>query len=257
MLCSVFCAFVSTIPDNAPMKWEAVLAMIALFALGAWLVFVPAGRAGLPETRPNAHLHELRVGPTRGVVEIVTLDNNTHSFRILTRTGDASEPFNDEQFIRRFGDDTHQQLTRRPPNILFRVFNITGWGSLIWIAIGLGGQTLFFARMAVQWIASERRGESVVPEIFWWLSLAGGAALFAYFAWRQDLVGVMGQTSGVVIYARNIRLIHKKRRREERRAQREQDRAARRDALTDPSGEPAELQPETDQHSRQGPKTPT
>jgi lipid-A-disaccharide synthase-like uncharacterized protein len=66
----------------------------------------------------------------------------------------------------------------------------------------------------IQWIVSERQKQSVVPEAFWWLSLAGGIALFAYFAWRQDIVGVLGQTSGVVIYARNIRLIHKRRRRQ-------------------------------------------
>jgi lipid-A-disaccharide synthase-like uncharacterized protein len=47
--------------------------------------------------------------------------------------------------------------------------------------------------------------------------------LFIYFAWRQDPIGVLGQTSGVVIYARNIRLIQKRRRREARdRAQNKQ-----------------------------------
>lgn len=238
------------------MKWEAVVAMVALFALGAWLVSAPAGRVGLAEPRPGAHLHELRVGPIRGVIEVVPMDQG-HSFRVLTRKGDASEPFDDEQFIRRFGAETHHQLTRRDPNWLLRMFNITGWGSLVWIAVGLGGQALFFGRMAVQWIASERRGESVVPEIFWWLSLVGGVALFAYFAWRQDLVGVVGQTSGVVIYARNIRLIHKKRRREERQVQRARERAARLEALADPSGEPAEVPVEVEDDSRQGPKTPT
>lgn len=237
------------------MKWEALLAMFALFLLGAWLVISPANRIGLPEARPGAQVHDLRVGPTRGAVEVLTVPDNTHSFRLLFRDGSATEPFNDTDFINRFGADIHQRLTRRAPNWLFRMLNITGWGSLIWIAIGLGGQTLFFARMAVQWVASERKGESVVPEIFWWLSLGGGIALFAYFAWRQDLVGVMGQTSGVVIYARNIRLIYKKRRREERRAQRESQRAARHDALADPSGEPAEIQ-RWDQPSHDTPADP-
>ncbi|MCA9281721.1 MAG: lipid-A-disaccharide synthase N-terminal domain-containing protein [Phycisphaerales bacterium] len=224
------------------MKWEALLAMLALFLLGAWLVISPANRIGLPEARPGAQIHELRVGPTRGAIEVLTDSANAHSFRLLFRDGTATDPFSDAEFINRFGTDLHDRVTRRPPNWLFRMLNITGWGSLVWIAIGLGGQTLFFGRMAVQWVASERKGESVVPEIFWWLSLGGGIALFAYFVWRQDLVGVMGQTSGVVIYARNIRLIHKKRRREARRAQRELARAARHDALSDPSGEPAEIQ---------------
>jgi len=60
---------------------------------------------------------------------------------------------------------------------------------------------------------SEKQRESVVPEAFWWLSLVGGVFLFVYFVWRQDIVGVLGQSSGVVIYARNLWLIRKRRRR--------------------------------------------
>jgi lipid-A-disaccharide synthase-like uncharacterized protein len=67
--------------------------------------------------------------------------------------------------------------------------------------------------MLLQWFVSERKRESVIPEAFWWLSLIGGVALFAYFVWRQDIVGVLGQSSGLVIYARNIRLIYKQRKR--------------------------------------------
>lgn len=236
------------------MKWEALLAMVGLFVLGAWLVWAPTRHLGLPAARPGAEIHELRIGPARGAVEVVADGAGGHSFRMLFRDGTASAEFADAAFIERFGAELHDRVTRRAPNAAFRMLNITGWGSLVWIVIGLGGQALFFGRMAVQWVASERKGESVVPEIFWWFSLGGGAALFAYFVWRQDLVGVMGQTSGVVIYARNIRLIHKKRAREERRAERERVRLARAEALADPSGEPAELEPED---SRQGPKTPT
>ena len=44
-----------------------------------------------------------------------------------------------------------------------------------WLVIGFLGQACFFSRFLVQWIASERKGESVVPVVFWILSLAGGA----------------------------------------------------------------------------------
>ncbi len=47
--------------------------------------------------------------------------------------------------------------------------------------------------------------------MFWWLSFLGGVCLFTYFVWRKDAVGVLGQATGVVIYARNLRLIHKER----------------------------------------------
>ncbi|HLU39328.1 MAG TPA: lipid-A-disaccharide synthase N-terminal domain-containing protein [Planctomycetota bacterium] len=91
------------------------------------------------------------------------------------------------------------------------MLNISGWGGVAWVVLGFVGQALFFARMLVQWIASERRRESVVPIQFWWFSLLGGLMLFAYFIWRRDIVGVLGQTTGVVVYARNLRLIYRRR----------------------------------------------
>ena len=63
-------------------------------------------------------------------------------------------------------------------------------------------------RMAVQWIMSERERRSVVPTAFWWLSAAGGVMLFVYFCWRKDIVGVLGQSIGLLVYARNLWFIH-------------------------------------------------
>ncbi len=76
--------------------------------------------------------------------------------------------------------------------------------------VGLGGQCLFFSRFLVQWIVSERKGESTIPVAFWYLSLSGGAIMFAYALWRQDPVFILGQSVGVVVYARNLMLIHRK-----------------------------------------------
>ena len=80
----------------------------------------------------------------------------------------------------------------------------------IWIGVGLLGQLLFTSRFLVQWIASERRRESVVPVAFWWFSLAGGVTLLSYAIWRQDPVFILGQAAGLVVYARNLALIHAK-----------------------------------------------
>jgi lipid-A-disaccharide synthase-like uncharacterized protein len=85
---------------------------------------------------------------------------------------------------------------------------------LFWISVGFGGQILFSGRMFLQWLISERHKHSVITPSFWWFSLLGGVCLFAYFVWRQDVVGVIGQSSGIVIYARNLRLIAKQKRRE-------------------------------------------
>jgi lipid-A-disaccharide synthase-like uncharacterized protein len=70
--------------------------------------------------------------------------------------------------------------------------------------------------MLIQWVISEKQRASVIPPLFWWLSFFGGVALFSYFVWRKDVVGVLGQSTGVVIYARNLRLIHKQNRRAQR-----------------------------------------
>jgi lipid-A-disaccharide synthase-like uncharacterized protein len=96
---------------------------------------------------------------------------------------------------------------------LLGFFNITRWSTFGWVLIGLAGQAAFFGRMLVQWIISERTRVSTVPEVFWWFSFLGGLFLFTYFVWRKDVVGVLGQATGVVIYARNLRLIQKEHRR--------------------------------------------
>lgn len=83
-----------------------------------------------------------------------------------------------------------------------------------WLVFGFTAQAIFAARFLVQWISSERRGESVIPTSFWILSLAGGLALFTYFARRGDPVGMAGQAFGTFVYARNLWLIRKKKRAE-------------------------------------------
>jgi lipid-A-disaccharide synthase-like uncharacterized protein len=77
----------------------------------------------------------------------------------------------------------------------------------VWLGVGLLGQALFSARFLVQWIASERRKQSVVPVHFWYLSLAGGVTLLAYAVHRLDPVFIIGQLAGLVVYLRNLYLI--------------------------------------------------
>jgi lipid-A-disaccharide synthase-like uncharacterized protein len=75
---------------------------------------------------------------------------------------------------------------------------------LVWLGIGFLGQLLFTGRMLVQWLASEKKGKSVVPPLFWWMSLIGSLLLLAYFLWRRDPIGLLGQAFGSFIYLRNI-----------------------------------------------------
>lgn len=77
------------------------------------------------------------------------------------------------------------------------------------VYIGFIGQLVFTSRFIVQWIASEKARSSVMPVIFWWLSLAGGVALLSYAIWRMDPVFIMGQSMGLVVYSRNLFLIRR------------------------------------------------
>lgn len=200
-------------------KIGPLLAMLGMLALGAWLVWSRPGAdsVGVP-LRPGARVHTLRLGQDRGVVEVVPAGEGAHSFRVLWRDGHLSPEMSDAEFIDAFGASRHAHVTAEGSHALFRLLNISSWGGIAWVGVGLVGQVVFAGRTFVQWIISERRGQSVVPAIYWWMALLGGLCLFAYFVWRRDLVGVLGQSSGVVIYARNLRLIRKQARREARRS---------------------------------------
>lgn len=80
-----------------------------------------------------------------------------------------------------------------------------------WVILGLSGQLLFSLRFLVQWIVSERRKESVIPLAFWYLSLGGSLILLLYAIYRQDLVFILGQSTGSFIYVRNLMLIYRRR----------------------------------------------
>lgn len=84
-------------------------------------------------------------------------------------------------------------------------------GENIWLILGFAAQAVFAARFLVQWIVSERKGRSVIPLSFWYLSLAGGGMLLAYAVWRRDPVFILGQSTGFLIYSRNIYLIYRER----------------------------------------------
>lgn len=79
-----------------------------------------------------------------------------------------------------------------------------------WFLVSIVGQTIFFSRFMVQWIASERAGESVVPVSFWWLSIGGSVTLLVYAFARKDPGFILAYLFNCVPYTRNLMLIRKK-----------------------------------------------
>ena len=89
-------------------------------------------------------------------------------------------------------------------------FNIRESLNQYLLIIGFIGQAIFASRFIIQWIYSEREGRSVIPIIFWYLSILGGLSLLIYAIFRKDPVIITGQLFGVLIYTRNLILIYKR-----------------------------------------------
>ncbi len=81
--------------------------------------------------------------------------------------------------------------------------------SLNWLIIGFLGQLFFSARFILQWIYSEINKKSIIPLGFWFFSILGGVTLLIYAIHRKDPVFIMGQATGLFIYARNLYFINK------------------------------------------------
>jgi lipid-A-disaccharide synthase-like uncharacterized protein len=86
----------------------------------------------------------------------------------------------------------------------------------IWLGVGFGAQILFSSRFLIQWLASEKAGRSIIPVSFWYLSLGGGLLLLSYAIWRRDPVFILGQSTGVFIYSRNIYMIIRERKKQKK-----------------------------------------
>ena len=80
-----------------------------------------------------------------------------------------------------------------------------------WLIIGFVGQALFGARFIIQWVVSEKKGESTIPLAFWYCSIGGAVVLLTYAIYKQDPVFIVGQSLGSIVYARNLILIDRKR----------------------------------------------
>ena len=84
---------------------------------------------------------------------------------------------------------------------------------IIVLIIGFGGQFMFFMRFFVQWLHSEKVKKSLIPVSFWYFSLGGSVLLLTYAILKKDIVFIVGQSMGSIIYLRNLYFIHKEKKR--------------------------------------------
>ncbi len=77
-----------------------------------------------------------------------------------------------------------------------------------WLKMWGIGQICFFLRFAIQWVVTEIKGKSVIPNVFWYLSLVAAIFQAPSFIFRNpsDWVNAVGQAVNTLVYARNIRL---------------------------------------------------
>lgn len=80
----------------------------------------------------------------------------------------------------------------------------------LWLLLfGSAGQFIFTMRFVYQWYYSHRLGVSKLPALFWVLSLVGSLSIVSYGFIRHDIVLIVGQSFGLVAYARNLCLLSK------------------------------------------------
>jgi lipid-A-disaccharide synthase-like uncharacterized protein len=79
-----------------------------------------------------------------------------------------------------------------------------------WKIIGWMGNAVFSTRFLVQWYATEKRKQVVVPPLFWWLSLAGSLLLLSYAVFNaEDSVFIFAYAFTWIPYTRNLIIHHR------------------------------------------------
>ena len=84
-------------------------------------------------------------------------------------------------------------------------------GDPVWATIALIGQFVFAGRFIIQWIASELKKRSHVPNSFWFLSLLGSLILLSYSVHIKNPIFMLAFSLNTLIYLRNIHLIYRPR----------------------------------------------
>ena len=83
---------------------------------------------------------------------------------------------------------------------------VTGLYITPWKLVGLAGAPMFALRWIVQLVASHRAGKTVIPRLFWHMSLCGSLMAMSYFLFssKQDAVGVLQNLLPAVTVGRAV-----------------------------------------------------
>ena len=88
--------------------------------------------------------------------------------------------------------------------ILLQAFGVT---VTPWKLIGYLGVGLFAGRWFVQLLASRKHGKSVMPLLFWYMSISGSLLLLAYFTFgKNDSVGILSNLFPFAVAFYNLHL---------------------------------------------------
>jgi lipid-A-disaccharide synthase-like uncharacterized protein len=172
-----------------------------LLALGAWVYYTLM--QSTPITKPGGVEVSVQLTGASDKAVLYQAADGTHRYIITEHPGNRQVDLSSEELAAR----THGDRSARTWSQ--KILNVSDPFGYLWVGLGFLGQILFTGRMVVQWLVSERRGESVVPPIFWWMSLIGASMLMAYFMWRRDPIGLLGQAFGWFIYVRNLWMIYR------------------------------------------------
>ncbi|HEY1171888.1 MAG TPA: lipid-A-disaccharide synthase N-terminal domain-containing protein [Verrucomicrobiae bacterium] len=95
-------------------------------------------------------------------------------------------------------------------NLVFPGGKLLGIEWHFWKVIGWVGNLVFFSRFIVQWYATEKKKQVVVPSAFWWLSLSGSLLLLSYaLFYQKDSVFIFAYAFTWIPYIRNL-IIHRR-----------------------------------------------
>jgi lipid-A-disaccharide synthase-like uncharacterized protein len=94
-------------------------------------------------------------------------------------------------------------------DLLWHDGKLLGIDGGVWKVVGWLGNAIFFSRFLVQWYATEKRKQVVVPQAFWWLSLAGSLTLLCYSIHKKDSVFIFAYAFTWIPYIRSL-IIHRR-----------------------------------------------